>query len=168
MFAFASSWNMYSLPVRLAGSPLHRSFDSTPNVTPCARRISNSDRSDFWKSASNAPAQPSHTSTSCFAGIEGLERRRLDELLPLVVAEAPDVAAALEVVVHAAEIVGRLAVRHQAAPRADDERQVLDADRALVLAGAAGRALPEHLLGVDLAELASRARRRAAPPASAG
>ena len=25
---------MYSLPVRLAGSPVQRSFDSTPNVTP--------------------------------------------------------------------------------------------------------------------------------------
>ena len=58
MFAVASSWNMYSLPVRFARSPVHRSFDSTPNVTPLARRISNSDRSDFWKSASNAPAQP--------------------------------------------------------------------------------------------------------------
>ena len=46
--------------------------------------------------------------------------------------QPPDVAAALEVVVHRAERVGRLAVRHQAAPRADDERQVLDADRALL------------------------------------
>ena len=36
---------------------------------------------------------------------------------------------------------------------ADQNRQVLDADRALVLAGAAGRALPEDLLGVDLGEL---------------
>ena len=27
-----------------------------------------SDRSDFWKSASKAPAHPSQTSTSCFAG----------------------------------------------------------------------------------------------------
>ena len=33
MFAFASSWNMYSLPVRLAGSPVQRSFDSTPKRT---------------------------------------------------------------------------------------------------------------------------------------
>ena len=71
----------------------------------------------------------------------------VDELLPLVVAEPPDVAAPLEVVVHGAEILGRVAVRHQAAPRSDQDRQVLDADRALVLAGAAGRALPQHLLG---------------------
>ena len=129
---------------------------------------SNSDRSDFWKSASNAPAQPSQTSTSCFAGSKVSSAGRLDELLPLVVAEAPDVAAALEVVVHRAEILRRVAVRHQAAARADEDRQVLDADRALVLAGAAGRALPQHLLAVDLAELRARARRRAAPPASAG
>ena len=68
MLALASSWNMYSLPVRLAGSPLHFSFDSTPNFTPQVRRIANIDLSDFWKSASNEPAQPSHTMTSCFAG----------------------------------------------------------------------------------------------------
>ena len=83
---------------------------------------------------------------------------RLDELLPLVVAEAPDVAAPLEVVVHRAEVVGRVAVRHQAAPRADEERQVLDADRALVLAGAAGRALPQHLLGCRRRRASCRAR----------
>ena len=39
---------------------------------------------------------------------------------------------------------------------ADENRQVLDADRALVLAGAAGRALPEHFLRVDLASFVSR------------
>ena len=68
----------------------------------------------------------------------------------------------------AAEILGRVAVRHQAAPRPDQERQVLDPDRALVLARAARRALPEHLLGVDLAELPLALARQAAPPASAG
>src|SRR4249920_1763079 len=68
MLVFASSWNMYSLPVRLAGSPLHFSFDSTPNLTPQVRRIANIDFSDFWKSASNDPAHPSHTSTSCLVG----------------------------------------------------------------------------------------------------
>ena len=61
--------------------------------------------------------------------------------------------AALEVVVDGAHVVRRVAVRHEAAPRSDDERQVLDAHRALVLAGAARRALPEHLFAVELAEL---------------
>src|SRR5262245_20731095 len=84
-------------------------------------------------------------------GIEGLETGGLHELRALVVAEAPDVAAPLEVVVHRAEILGRIAVRHQAAPRTDLDRQVLDADRALVLARAAHRALPQHLLAVNLA-----------------
>src|SRR5207244_10642417 len=42
--------------------------------------------------------------------------------------------------------------RHEAAPRADENRQMLDADRALVLARAAGRALPQHLLAVHLTE----------------
>src|SRR5882724_2283000 len=68
MLALASSWYMYSLPVRLAGSPVHFSFDRTPNFTPQVRRIANIDLSDFWKSASNEPAQPSQTMTSCFAG----------------------------------------------------------------------------------------------------
>ena len=74
----------------------------------------------------------------------------------------------LEVVVHAAEIVGRVAVRDQPASRADDERQVLDADRALVLARAAGRALPQHLSRCRSRRACGPARRRAAPPASAG
>ena len=34
MFARASSWNWYSLPVRFATSPVHRSLASTPKVTP--------------------------------------------------------------------------------------------------------------------------------------
>ena len=58
----------------------------------------------------------------------------------------------------AAQVVRRVAVRHQPAARADDERQVLDADRALVLAGAAGRALPEHLLACRPRRASSRAR----------
>ena len=60
MLACASSWYTYSLPVRLAGSPVQRSFSSTPKVTPRRRSRSNSDRSDFWKSASYEPAHPSH------------------------------------------------------------------------------------------------------------
>src|SRR4029079_2285317 len=72
----------------------------------------------------------------------------------LVVRQPPDVGAAFQVVVHAAEIFGRIAVRNQSSPRADQQRQVFDAHRTLILAGAAGRALPEHLLRVDLSELA--------------
>src|SRR5262249_7016260 len=87
-------------------------------------------------------------------GIESLEPGRCDELLPLVVTETPDVPAALELVVHRAEIFRRVAVRDQPAPGADDDRRVLDADRALVLAGAARRALPQHLLAVEVAQLA--------------
>src|SRR6185503_11871068 len=86
--------------------------------------------------------------------IEGFERSRLHELRALVVAESPDVATPFEVVVHGAEIVRRVAVRDQTASRADEDRQVFDADRALVLARAAAGALPEHLLGIHLAELA--------------
>src|SRR5262249_42444516 len=78
------------------------------------------------------------------------------ELGPLVVAQSPDVAAALEVVVHRAEVRRRVAVRDQAAPRSDQDRQVLDPDRALVLARTAGRALPELFLGVNVAGLARR------------
>src|SRR5262249_54316082 len=85
--------------------------------------------------------------------IERLEPGRLHEFRPLVVAEPPDVAAALQVVVHGAQIVGSVAVRDEAAARSDQNRQMLDADRALVLAGAARRALPEDVLRIDRAEL---------------
>ena len=92
----------------------------------------------------------------------------VDELLPLIVAEPPDIAAPLQVIVDAAQTLGRVAVRHQAAPGADEDRQMLDADRTLVLAGAARRALPEHLLGVDLGELSLAIPGEQRLPASAG
>src|SRR5579862_7610785 len=56
-------------------------------------------------------------------------------------------------VVDRAHVVGRVAVRDEPAPAADDQRKVLDADRTLVFAGATGRALPEHLLAVEFAAL---------------
>src|SRR5262249_31410676 len=77
----------------------------------------------------------------------------LDELRALIVAQPPDIAPALEVVVHRAEVSGRVTVRDQTAPSTDQNRQVLDPDRALILAGAARRALPQHVFGVDVAEL---------------
>src|SRR5205814_9570612 len=85
--------------------------------------------------------------------VERLQAGALDELRPLIVAESPDVVAAFQVVVHGAEVLGSVAVRHQAAPRTDQDRQMLDPDRALVLARAARRALPQDLLAVHLAEL---------------
>src|SRR6185503_20283258 len=88
-----------------------------------------------------------------FRGIEGLEPGGFDKFLPLLVTETPDVTTALQVVVHPAEICRRLAIRDQPPARADDERDVFDAHRALVLAGAAGRALPQHFLAVDFSEL---------------
>ncbi len=85
--------------------------------------------------------------------VERLEAGRLDELLAHVGRQPPDVPAPLQVVVHRAQRVGRLAVRRQAPPRADDERQVLDAHRALLLARAARRALPQHAGVVLFGEL---------------
>ena len=168
MFAVASSWNRYSLPVRLAGSPVHRSFASTPNVTPRARRIANSERSDLLEvGVVRARAAEPHQ-VLVARRVERLEAGRRHELLAHVRGQPPDVAAPLQVVVHRAQRVGRLAVRHQAAPRADDERQVLDAHRALVLARAARRALPQHAGVVLLGELRVHPARRAAPPRSAG
>ena len=62
--------------------------------------------------------------------VERLQAGAVDELRPLIVAESPDVVAALQVVVHGAEVLGSVAVRHQAAPRTDQDRQMLDPDRA--------------------------------------
>src|SRR5262249_42248917 len=50
-------------------------------------------------------------------------------------------------------IVRGLSVRDESAACADENRQVLDTDRALVLARTARRALPEHLGRVDVYEL---------------
>ena len=61
MFAVASSWNRYSLPVRFATSPVHRSFASTPNVTPCARRIDEQRAQRLLEiGRRTSPAHPSH------------------------------------------------------------------------------------------------------------
>src|SRR5438128_2355328 len=86
-------------------------------------------------------------------GMEGFERGRLHESPALIVSESPDVAAPFEVGVHRAKIGGRIAVRHKTAPGADQNWQVLDADRTLILTGAAGRTLPQNFFGVDVAEL---------------
>ena len=136
---------------------------------PCARvRISNSERSDFWKSASNAPAQPSQTSTSCFVGskISSAGRRRRTFAADRSSGPRCSRAARGGCASHR-RYSGRVAVRHQTAARADDERQVLDADRALVLAGAARRALPQHLLACRSRRVWCRARQPAGRPASA-
>ena len=141
---------MYSLPVRLAGSPVHFSFDSTPNLTAAARRISNIDASDFWKSASNAPAQPSHTSTSCLAGSNVSSAADVDELRAAGRSRAPRCCCgARGCCTSPPRYSGASPFETRPRRDADQDRQVLDADRALVLAGAAGRALPQHLLGVD-------------------
>src|SRR6185436_9446708 len=84
--------------------------------------------------------------------IEDLELRRVDELLPLIVGESPDVPAAFQVVVDTAQVFRRLAVRNQATAAADDQRHVLDPDRALVFTRAACGALPQDFLGIDFRE----------------
>ncbi len=133
-----------------------------------ARRISKSDRSDFWKSASNAPAQPSQTSTSWRAA-SNVSRLAPSTNFCRWSAPSPQMFPRRSRLLYTApRYAGASPFDVRPAARPDDQRQVLDAHRALVLAGAAGRALPEHLLAVELAELAARARPRAAPPASAG
>ncbi len=76
--------------------------------------------------------------------VERLEAGRRDELLTHVGGQPPDVPAPLQMVVHRPQRVGSLAVRRQAPPRANDQRQMLDAHRTLLLARAARRALPQH------------------------
>ena len=168
MLPFASSWNMYSLPVRFAGSPVQRSFDSTPNLTRF-RAQDLEQRTQRLLEVRLERHRRSRATPARRASPDRTSRARpTARTSALVVAEAPDVAAPLEVVVHRAEIVGRVAVRDQPAARADQDRQVLDADRALVLAGAAGRALPEHLFADTPRRASVRGCRRAARPASAG
>ena len=74
------------------------------------------------------------------------QRVLLDELLPLAGGEAQRVAVALQVQEQlGAVIVFPLAGVHRAAPQPDDDGQMLDAHRALELAGAAGGALERRL-----------------------
>ena len=146
MFRVASSWNMYSLPVRLATSPVHRSFDSTPNRT--------------WRSAQDLEQRPQRLLE---VGLEGPGTAEPHEHVVLRAgrrsrgrpsrrtsaagrSRGPRCSSAARGGCRRAHVVRRVAVRHETAPRPDDEREVLDPDRALVLAGAARRALPEHRL----------------------
>ena len=79
--------------------------------------MSNSARSDFWKSGLEGAgaAEPHHVVV--LHRIEDLDAGRVDELLPLLREQAPDVAAPLEMVVDGHQLRRRLAVRDQAAPR---------------------------------------------------
>ena len=58
--------------------------------------------------------------------IKDLGRGRFHELLPLIVREPPDVRSALEVVVHRAEIRGRVPIRNEALARADLTYRIVD------------------------------------------
>ena len=130
MFAVASSWNMYSLPVRLAGSPVHRSFDSTPKRTALR-------------------TQDLEQRTQRLLEV-GLERAGAAEPHEHVVLRADRTSRARpsprtsgagrspgprcsprrsRLLYTPPRYSGRVAVRHQAAPRADDDRQVFDAHR---------------------------------------
>src|SRR5262249_31647185 len=61
---------------------------------------------------------------------------------------------AFELVVQAAEVLWRVAVRHEASSRSYQNRQVLNADGTLVLTGTARRALPKDFFAVESAQLA--------------
>ena len=78
-----------------------------------------------------------------------LEVEALGPLGALVLAQAPGVALVLDVAQHEAGLGGELGLHeHLVAPHVDDGVDVLDVDRALLHAGAAGGAGPEHV-GVD-------------------
>ena len=95
-----------------------------------------------------------------------------DELVALGRGEAERVAVALQVEEElGAVIVFPLAGVHRAAPQADDHRQMLDANRTLKFAGAAGGALEGGFLGdvrADERLFATRARTRSGSRGSPG
>ena len=115
--------------------------------------MSNSARSDFWKSASNAPAQPSQTRYSCFAWSKistpalWMNFCRWSYSRPQMLPRRSRLLKGPR-----QELTG-LAVGREAATRADDDGRVLDADRARLLARAARGALPQHVLVVQVDEL---------------
>ena len=96
--------------------------------------------------------QPSHRQYSCVPSKIG-KLVLLDELVALAWREAQRVAVALQRQEQlGAVIVFPLAGVHRAAPQPDDDGQVLDAHRALKLAGAAGGALEHRFLRDVLAQ----------------
>ena len=165
----ASSWNMYSLPVRLAGSPVQRSFDRTPNLTPARAQDVEQRSQRLLEVGLERPGASEPHEHVVLRGIERLERRRLRRTSAAGRSRAPRCSPRRSRLLYTAP-------RYSGASPFDTRprRAPIRIGRCsmptgtLVLAGAARRALPQHLLGVDLAELASRAGPRAARPASAG
>ena len=157
MFCWACIWNRYSLPSRRTGSPVQDSAGPrTAKLTPawCSRRAS--DWVVLRARSSRAPAQPTQNRYSTSSGIVPVDDRDLEvePLGPLEAlggAEPPGVAPVLDVAQHEAGLGRETGLdQHLVAAHVDDGVDVLDVDRALLDAGPARRARPEHVVGDDL------------------
>ena len=166
MFCWASIWKTNSLPRRRAGSPVQASAGpSTANLTPATCSSSAMALVVFLARSSRAPAQPTQNRYSTSVGDGSVDDRDLevelgDPVGAAVLGHAPRVALALQVVQHRRRL-GRERGLDQdlVAAHAVDVVDVLDVDRALVHAGAAVGAGPQHLR-VDDAVLRRRADQR--------
>ena len=155
MFFIACSWYRYSLPRRRTGSPVQDSFGPRmPKLTPA--RCSMRGRGlgalagPLVEGAGTAdPVEVLDVVGDGAADDRDLEVERLDPVGPLGAAEAPRVALVLDVAEHEAGLGRELGLhQHLVAAHVDDGVDVLDVHRALLDAGAAGGARPQHV-GVD-------------------
>ena len=96
-------------------------------------------------------------------GVRGLDIARLRELFglgplgPFLLHLAVGIAAALQRLQRLLQGLGHVAVIDHAAPQIDDLVDVLDQQRAFLLASAAGRARPDFVFGVNAAGINGRA-----------
>ena len=155
MFFMACSWYRYSLPRRrdrVAGAGLLRTEDAEGDAGPVehARRGLGALAGPLVEGTGAAhPVEVLDVVGDGAGDDRDLEVERLDPVGPLGAAEAPRVALVLDVAEHETGLGRELGLhQHLVAAHVDDGVDVLDVHRALLDAGAAGRARPQHV-GVD-------------------
>ena len=163
-FCMASIWKTNSLPARRAGSPVQVSpSPSTAKSTPAVCSSSATARVVFFARSSYAPAHPtqnSHSTSdrSSHVGAHDLEVEGevLGPVHPRGLRHVPGIPLVLQALEQLVELGREVGLhQHLVAAHVHHVVDVLDVDRALLDAGAAARARPEHV-GVDHPALVER------------
>ena len=123
-------------------------------LTPAARSSATMALLTFWLRSSKEPAQPTQYRYSPTPSLPASGHVQvLGPVGPVLVADAPGVGVLLDVAAGELGLGGEVAlVEHQAAAHVDDLVDVLVLHRALLLAGVAGGAGPDLILGEDVAD----------------
>ena len=164
-FCCACDWNVYSSPIRRAGSPVHDSRG--PRIATSSPACSEQRRGRAGGRARalverGGAADPVEDLGRRVAGLEHAHVEPFRPVGPLGLRLAPRVRRALDVAEHRARL-GREARldHHEVAAQVDDVVDVLDRDGALLDAGAAGDAVPDDVVGDRVRHERATARLRA-------